>query len=235
MIRALLLLSVLFTFTPASRAAERERFFRRGRIQGPRGNENSLRIGRVPLGALQFAGNGCPAGTMRVVFAPDSLSFSVIFDQFVAEVKNGDRLRRDLIVCDALVPVQLPANMRMEITRVDYRGFSALPAGAVAELHSILNFWGPRGDLDRLNLRFRFTGPVTENYELSSDVITNGDTEVSPCGGAVVLRLRNQLRVVSRSKEASSVTLDSIDGAGHATYQVNWTSCQAPASRTALR
>lgn len=221
---------VLFAVTFEAEAGERERAFRRGAVQR-RGNEASLRVGRIPLGQLQFGGNGCPAGTMRVAFAPDSLSFSVLFDQFVAETKEGDRRGLDVMTCDALVPVQIPENTQMEITRVDFRGFSALPQGAYAELHSVFNFLGRGGDGDRMNLKYRFTGPTTENYEISSDVITNGDTEISPCGGTAILRIRNQLRVVAKSREQATVTLDSVDGSAHAVYQVSWRTCRANGGR----
>lgn len=209
-------------------ARERDFDFRKERPRF-RGNERSERVHRVALGRMNFAGNGCPEGTMRVVFAPDNLSFSILFDQFVAQLGQGEN-GRDVMACNAIIPIELPENMQMEITRVDFRGFVSLPQGSVANLISMFNFSGPGGDRDRMNMRFQFSGPVQDNYEISTDAINARgslqDTEISPCGGTVNLRVSNQLRLrARRSSEAAQVTIDSIDGAGNAIYHVNWRSC----------
>lgn len=213
-----------------SQALTRDRELRRGRF-AQRGNERSERVHRLNTGSAHYAGNGCPNGTMRVVFAPDYLSFTVIFDQFIAEAQGGRGQKRDLMNCTAVVPIEIPPNMQMEITRVDFRGFVSLPKQATAALVSSFNFTGPRGDRERMNMRYRFSGPVQDNYEISSDVlVANGripETEASPCGGTARLRIVNQLKVNTRSaRDAATVTLDSIDGAAHAVYQVNWRTCR---------
>lgn len=220
-----LFVSILMSFKASAR--EREHHFRKDRPR-MKGNERSERAHRVETGRLSHAGNGCPEGTMQVVFAPDNLSFTVLFDQFIAEVHPGDT-RRDLITCNALIPIQIPENMQMEITRVDFRGFVALPQSAHAALTSVFNFRDRRGERDRMNLRYRFEGPVMDDYEISTDVMRSSqDSELSPCGGAVQLRVKNQLKVVSRDRmEPAQVTLDSIDGASHAIYHVNWRSCRS--------
>lgn len=230
---ATFMFSLFFLFTTFSEYSQafnrdREGSFRRG--QGAqRGNERSERPGRVPVGSPQWGGNGCPAGTMQVSFAPDNLSFSILFDQFVAETAAGGRgARRDLMTCNALIPIEIPPNMQMEITRVDYRGFVALPAQSRAVLHALYNFRGRGGDGDRLNLRFNFQGPLTETYTLTTDLVNRGGTgtEVSPCGGSTVLRVYNQLQIVSRNQnEVAQATIDSIDGQANAVYYVNWKAC----------
>lgn len=209
--------------------ADRDRDFKRGRFH-QRGNERSERPQRVTPGRPVHGGNGCPQGTMSVAFAPDNLSFSILFDQFIAQTNPAPGERRDVMTCDIQVPVQLPDNMQMEITRVDFRGFVGLPeAGSRAILQSMFNFRGRGGDGDRLNLRYTFNGPVMDDYEISSDVIAvnaNNSTEISPCGGQTTLRIYNQLRLQSpRGSQPAQVTIDSIDGGAHAIYYVNWKSC----------
>ena len=177
-----LLIFCLSTLSTELFARDRDKNFNKGRGGPWRGNERSERPGRVPVGRPTWGGNGCPAGTMNVVFAPDNLSFSILFDQFIASAEGGKADRRDVMTCDALIPIELPANMQMEITRVDYRGFIALPQQARARLHALFNFRGRGGDGDRLNMRFDFSGPVMDNYEISTDLpnnITTG-TEMSP-------------------------------------------------------
>ncbi len=223
-------LFIILSLTQSVFAAERERSFRRG-WGGRFGNEQSQRPGRVRLDRPTYGGNGCPNGTMRVAFAPDNLSFSILFDEFVAQVPDVDRRRRDRMICDAIIPIEIPANMQMEITRVDFRGFVALPDRGRAVVHSRFNFRNPRGggrDGDRINIRYNFDGPIMEDYIISSDVSSGGrpaQTEVSPCGGQARLAVYNEVRINSRSREEASVSIDSIDGSSNAVYYVNWRSC----------
>jgi len=221
-----LALFTLMTFEASARDKERE--FRKERPR-QRGNERSERVHRVPTGQISYAGNGCPAGTMRVAFAPDNLSFSILFDQFVAEIAETAR-GRDAMNCSAVIPIEIPPNMQMEITRVDFRGFVNLPQRFQANLHSVFQFRGRGTQGDRLNLRFRFAGPVMDNYEISTNAMNaNGRTqesELSPCGGPAQLHVSNKLTLLARgSREAAQVTIDSIDGASNAVYYVNWRSC----------
>lgn len=223
------LLSFAFALPSHSFARDRDKNFGRGRGGPWRGNEHSQRPNNLQIGQPSSGGNGCPAGTMSVVWAPDNLSFSILFDQFVASAEPG--ARRDVMSCDALIPVTLPDNMQMEITRVDYRGFIMLPdARAKAKLHALFNFRGRGGDGDRMNLRFDFAGPVTDNYTISSDVLNGGgdapNPEVSPCGGTTQLRIFNQLVVQAPGRESQAqATIDSIDGQANAVYYVNWRAC----------
>lgn len=222
----------LISFSPAE-ARDRDQEFRKGR-GGSRGNERSERPGRLERGQLRHAGNGCPEGTMRVVFAPDNLSFTVLFDQFVADTATGPRGRRDRMSCEALLPVMIPEGQQMEITRVDFRGFAGVPAGGRATIHSVFNFVeGARGrgrDRDRINVRYNFSGPLAENYEISTgDMKGNRNStasETSPCGGEAMLRLKNDVTVTAPRGEQASLTIDSIDGSANAVYFVSWSSCR---------
>lgn len=214
-------------FSISALARDKDREFKKERPHH-RGNENSQRVTSITVGQPSYGGNGCPQGTMRAVFAPDNLSFSILFDQFVAEVSDS-KPRRDVISCEAYIPIAIPDGMQMEITRVDFRGFVGLPDRAQAQLHSIFNFRGRGGDGDKMNLRFRFQGPVMDNYEISTDAMqAQQDTELSPCGGSFHLRVMNQLRLVNPAKgQPASVTIDSIDGQQNAVYYVNWRACSA--------
>ena len=222
------LLASLFVYSFAE-ARERDRPFRRG-WGGFRGNERSERPGRVGVGEVRYRGNGCPDGTMRIVMAPDNLSFSVLFDKFVAETAPGVRPARDIMTCDATVGFEVPAGMQMAITRVDYRGFAGIPEGGRGALVSTLNFLDRnQRDRDRMHLRYQFFGPVMENYEISTGS-ENGEnsasSERSACGGIARLRIKNELRLQARrATENASVTLDSIDGAQNAVYFVSWHRC----------
>jgi hypothetical protein len=218
---------------------------------GPRGNEQSDRPGRVDHGTITYGGNGCPNGTMQAIFAPDNLSFTILFDQFVADTTTAAGGRTDVMSCDAILPISIPAGQQMEITRVDYRGFANIPAGGKGMLLSTFNFAGRNGfgfgngngggrngnaggglgnGRDRINLHFNFNGPVADNYELSSGSMNNGrgmpQTEVSPCGGNVSLVIHNAVQVSAPNGQQAQLTVDSLDGSSNAVYYVNWRACR---------
>jgi hypothetical protein len=218
----------LATLSLEAGARNKDRDFRRGK-GGRRGNENSERVTAISVGQANYQGNGCPAGTMQAVFAPDNLSFSILFDQFVAEIQTKGR---DVMNCSALIPISIPNNVQMEITRVDFRGFVNLPSNkSKAVLNSVFNFRGPGGDRDRMTLHYRFDGPSTTDYEISTSTLNDAgqtvdQTELSPCGGSFNLRITNQL-VVQSKEPGAQVTIDSIDGSSNAVYYVNWRACSA--------
>lgn len=241
---AILVLSSLMLSPISATAvpAERERAFRRDRGRF-RGNERSTRPGRIVPGQLRHGGNGCPEGTMRVIFAPDGLSFTILFDRFVAGTGSVEGGQRGAMSCDAVLSMNIPENQQMEITRVDYRGFVSVPAGGKGALSSMFNFVeqsrGARGtgqwrDRDRILIRYVFSGPQAENYEISTGAMNEGNglsqTEVSPCGGEARLRIRNAVRVTAPPGQEAQLTIDSIDGSSNAVYFVNWRECR-PAGR----
>lgn len=220
---------LIFSFSTFAHA-DRNRDFRRGHPRGGWGNDRSERIRNLPIGQTVYGGNGCPQGTMQALFAPDYLSFTLLFDQFVAETGTADnQRRRDVMNCDTSISLQIPEGMQMEISRVDFRGFVGLPERSRAVLNSVFSF----GRGERMNMRFNFEGPVMDNYEISSDTLNAGgnrtpENGLSPCGGPAVLRIMNSLKVTSPAKgQQASLTIDSIDGSSNAVYYVNWKACTA--------
>jgi hypothetical protein len=235
--RAIIFLASLLPAISFADGQNVDRDFRHGHGNGFKGNERSDRPGDFRHGPLSFGGNGCPAGTMRVVFAPDNLTFTILFDKFTADTTSSDGGQRGAMSCDAILPVTLPANQQMEITRVDYRGFVNVPQGARGALAAMFNFQGQdnhgrggNGNHDRINLRYIFTGPISENYEISTGDMTGGRgtplSEASPCGGDAQLRVRNVVRVISPHEQQAQLTIDSIDGSANAIYYVNWKACK---------
>lgn len=230
----LLIISALTVLVAAEPAlAARERIWKRGHRPRERGNERSERVRNVPVGQLSYGGNGCPAGTTQVSFAPDNLSFSILFDNFVAETNPSARQPRDVMRCNLVIPLDIPEGLRARITRVDYRGFVGIPAQGSAKLRSMYSFTmkrrGPRNDPERegeqIFLTETFRGPIMEDYFLSSDVMQDQDI-VSPCGGPTRLRINNEIVIQSRDRtQESRVTIDSIDGTGNTIYYLNWERC----------
>lgn len=219
---ALLCLSSLNAF------AGRDRNFREGRWRGGRnGNELSERIRqKIQNGRVMHAGNGCPNDSAQVVFSPDNLSFSIIFDRFVAEATAQRGLAMANVFCNTSIPIQIPAGMQMQIVSVDLRGFVGLPQRARAVLRSSFNLKLSRRESVRMNVQETFLGPRSEDYVASSEIMNDGENERSSCGGSVTLKITNLLTLQTMApQQLATFSLDSIDGASEAVYHVNWTKC----------
>jgi hypothetical protein len=240
----LLLLSLLatqLTFSlDASAGLGGERDMKRVRPR-ERGNERSERVTSLQVGAPVYAGNGCTQGTMAAVFAPDNLSFSILFDGFIAELSKDVNKKKDVMNCGVVIPMQIPEGMQLSITRVDYRGFMNLPEGVRGVFRSSYSFNKrernvEKGDGANVNLNYQFVGPKTEDYFISSDVLgdgTSGIAETSPCGGNVRLRINSAVKIAGPKGAEGQITLDSMDGSGseNAVYYVNWQKCTDPDRR----
>ncbi len=144
------------------------------------------------LGVPVFEGNGCRTGSVGFAITPNEQVLSVLFDDFKAEAGNGTLV--DNKVCNALIPIHIPNGYHLRLFQVDYRGFNALPKGAVGELSTEYEFQGTVTEREK---HFKpFKGPLEgEFYESSMKPIK------SPCGGLRVLNLRTTLVVRTNPKQ----------------------------------
>lgn len=105
-------------------------------------------------------GHGCPEGTSSITYAPDNKTFSIIFDNFMAQlpsasthsdnvdaIKNGllsgqynHSKHVDIKVCNIGMILNLPQNTRSATIQIgyDYRGFMSLALGQTAFFRSML-------------------------------------------------------------------------------------------------
>lgn len=198
-----------------------------------RGNERSEYLRTLETGAPAYGGSGCPKGSVSVAFAPDNLSFSVIYDKFVAGASG--RKFFDYKTCSMVIPIRVPEGMKLSLTRVDYRGFVSLPDrtsfGYLRSLYGFIpkvrNIYA-RGP-SSVFMNHTFTGPSTEDYFLSTDTLNRGKgavTESSNCGGTTYLRLENSLILWTKRGTEAQLTLDGLDGAGRSVYFMNWEKCR---------
>lgn len=196
--------------------------------QEPRsiGNERSERIrdNLIDPNQIIYQGTGCPTGTVSVVFAPDNLSFTVLFDRFIVETMPSTIQQRDTRNCKLIVPIAIPAGLQMEITRVDYKGLADLPRETQAQLKSSYAFAGSNGISSPVMLQYLFRGPLSEEYSLYAAGMRQNQR--SSCGGATRIMIDNDLGLISRSRDRNAqVTLDTVDANSKLVYYVNWVRC----------
>jgi len=152
---------------------------------------------------------GCPAGSYRIVTAPDGGSISILFDRFVVEGndRNSGFARAS---CAMEIPLNLPPGYSLGVWRADYRGYANLEEKQRAELQVEYGV----GFRDRSR---RFRRDVRGAYEgdyLFSERLNAGFMRRVGCGEAAVLNFRASLTLTSkRGARVGQMALDSVDGA----------------------
>ncbi len=175
----------------------------------------------LQLGAPSYGGTGCPGGSASTVLSPDNSELSILFDQYVAEAGNTTGKRVDVKSCNLAVPVRVPQGWSIAIFKVDYRGYTAIPAGAQSRFN-VEYFWaGSRGPrTTRI-----FNGPINQPYTITDQLLA--ETLVwSPCGADVNLRMNTSMMAQSNSRmEQTLATVDSADVSSGVIYHLQWRRC----------
>lgn len=169
-----------------------------------------------------YGGTGCPQGTARAIVSPDRQSFTMIFDQYVANASGSGALDRKN--CQILVNFDFPQGWSYSIFRMDYRGFYDLSAGASGSQQALYYFQGSAKQ-GRLNTNFH--GPSTGSYTLS-DTLGINDVVWSECTARRALNVNTSLLARVNPNNPSGyayLTTDSADGSVQTTYALQWKVC----------
>lgn len=174
-----------------------------------------------------YGGTGCPQGTARAVVSPDRQSFTMIFDQYVANAAGSGALDRKN--CQILVNFDFPQGWSYSIFRMDYRGFYDLSAGASGSQQALYYF---QGGVKQGRLNTNFYGPSSGSYTLS-DTLGINDVVWSDCTARRALNVNTSLLArVNPNNPAgyAYLTTDSADGSVQTTYALQWKQCSKSAS-----
>jgi hypothetical protein len=153
--------------------------------------------------SISYGGTGCPQGSVGSSFAADRLSFTLIFDQFVAWTGTGVPIEESSKNCQLNVNVHVPEGSGAACMSFDYRGYVQAPAGNGGTQQAIYYFGGTQIDGGATS----FQGPVAKDY-LESDYVLlpySGGAGVEP------LAVNSQVRV-NVAFDQAQITTDSIDG-----------------------
>lgn len=176
---------------------------------------------QLQLGQPQYGGNGCPGGSASTVISPDSQELSILFDQYIAEAGGATGRRIDRKSCNLAVPVRVPQGWSVAVFKVDYRGYSAVPAGAQVKLESEYFWAGARGP----KVSRAFNGPRSDSYTVTDELIAS--TLVwSGCGAEVNLRINSNVTAQTNNRlEQTMGTVDSVDISSGLIYHLQWKRC----------
>ncbi len=191
-------------------------------------NSDSEAVPGLMMHQPSYSGTGCPSGSANAVLSPDGKTLSVLFDSYVAEAGSHIGITRDAKGCQINIPFSVPAGYAVQVVKMDYRGFTALPAGARSTFGAGFRFLEINGRTTAARRVLRanvMVGPKTENFTLTSLVPR---AEFSPCGQNFVLGAESHLNVQSnRAGEQSLSTVDSLDAVQTPVkYSLRWIRCE---------
>jgi hypothetical protein len=163
---------------------------------------------RVYVQSNTYGGTGCPQGSVGQSFANDRLSFTMIFDSFVASSGPGVPVTESRKNCQLNINLRIPNGFSYSVATFDYRGYMNLPAGVAAEQKVTYYF---QGEVKQASAGLRFTGPVNRDY-LSRDTLGLAAMLWMACGRNVPLNVNSQVRLTGLLSRQAQVTSDSFDG-----------------------
>lgn len=205
--------------------------FSDGRGSAP-ANLDSEHVPGLGMRQPTYGGSGCPQGTVSAVISPDQRTLSVLFDNYIARAALGRT--RHAVDCAINIPFDVPPGYRVQVVKMDYRGFTSVPAGARSTFgagYRFLEINGQPVDEKRVMRAKVFVGPREENFTISSDI---RGAHWSPCGQRFTLQTES--RILAQTNTAGQevlTTVDSLDAVAQpAVYYLRWQRCSVHGDRS---
>lgn len=177
----------------------------------------------VEIDSIVWAGSGCPAGSVSSNVSDDNQAFTLLFDEYIAEIGPFVSKREKRKNCTINIDLSYPQGWSFSIFKVDYRGFASLDRGVKGTQKSTYYF---QGSSNSISMQSNFYGPTDEDY-VASDSLGLSALVWSPCGENRSLNINSQVRLDNRRNVNGSgiMTLDSIDGNIKQIYHIKWKRC----------
>ena len=186
---------------------------------------NVAKADDIALGVPAYGGTGCPQGSVGVTLTEDQKVLSIIFDQFVAQAGAGSGLFIDRKACNLAIPIHVPQGLSVSVVKIDYRGYTYVPAGAQARFDVEYFLKSFNSNSKGPSASRVFNGPVDDNYIFTNNLLVSS-TVWSACGEDVSLRVNTSLMARTNGKKYDVIaTLDSADIAAGIIYKLQWRKC----------
>lgn len=177
----------------------------------------------VKLRSIAFAGSGCPAGSVAGNVSQDLTAFTLLFDQYIAEIGPGVPFSEKRKNCQLNIDFDFPQGWSYSLLTLDYRGYVALDTRVTGTQQSSYYF---QGQFTTARLRTPMVGPIDQDYQIR-DVLGLSSVVWSPCGARRSLNINSEIRLDnSRNRLGRGLmTTDSIDGNVKLIYGIQWRRC----------
>jgi hypothetical protein len=180
---------------------------------------------QIRLGIPAYGGTGCPAGSASVSLTDDQSILSVLFDNFVAQAPTQQGAMFDRKSCNLRLPVSVGPGYQVALIAFDYRGFAAIPNGGRGTFEARYAYVGQRSPAV---FRKNFASGVVDNYSLKNELISTS-IDWTPCSTGRDLMLTvdaNILAMTNNQRQASNVSIDSVDVSAGLLYRLQLRRCQ---------
>lgn len=180
---------------------------------------------QIRLGVPAYGGTGCPAGTASVSLTDDQSILSVLFDSFVVQAPTAMNANFDRKSCNLRIPVSVGPGFQVALIAFDYRGFAAIPFGGRGSFEARYAYVGQRRPAI---FRKNFQAGRADNYSLKNELIST-TIDWTPCSTGRDLMMTvdaNILAVTNSSREATNVSIDSVDVSAGLLYAIQLRRCQ---------
>jgi hypothetical protein len=180
--------------------------------------------GSVFIKGVNFAGSGCPAGTVAIGFSDDKTNVNLAFDSYIASIGPGIAVTENRKNCLINFNIEYPPGWSYTIYSTDYRGFVSLDPKVTALQKSTYYFSNTPGQFEAQST---WTGPYSEDYYFT-DTFDALAVVWSPCKSATnTLNINTQIRLDnSKDKTATGmITTDSITHKVVHVLGVAWQKC----------
>lgn len=204
---------MLATFAGAAAAEDRSADFDRGEAPGD-----------FTIRSIVHAGTGCPAGSVAQNISPDGDAFTLLFDNFIAEVGPGISAREMRKNCQVLLDFDYPQGYQFALVDLQVRGFVSLDYN-VNGLQKTSFYY--QGQAQTGSVELPFVGEVDEDY-ISEATIPYSNQMWSPCNAKRPLNINTEVRINnSRNRRGTGLmTVDSVDGVVQHIYGIAWRRCR---------
>lgn len=178
----------------------------------------------VRIRDIKYAGSGCPAGSVGADVAGDLKAFTLLFDQYQANVGPGIPMIQKRKNCQINLALEIPGGWSYTLFTVDTRGYVSLEPGVRALQQSLYYF---QGQMRSGRLQTVVYGPADRNY-VARDQISMENQVWSPCGVSRSLNINTEVRVDNSAAPFAQglITVDSIDGQFKQIYGLQWRRCR---------
>lgn len=138
-------------------------------------------VNEVWIENLVTGGDGCPSGTVTESISDDRQAFTLIFDEFYAEVYDGRTM--DTNFCQINMTLHVPQGWQYSLATFDYRGYAYLEEGVAASQRASYYFTGDGATTNFMTFIEHDGYDFDDLYQVS-DTIGMQSVVWSPCGGS---------------------------------------------------
>lgn len=177
----------------------------------------------VTINNIVYAGSGCPAGSVAQNVSQDASAFTLMFDDYMAEVGPGVPFFAGRVNCQLNIDLSYPSGWSFTVISIDTRGFVELDPGVTALQQSSYYFQGQDGSAV---MSSNAVGPIDTDYDLT-DSLTSDALVWSPCGEQRSLNIDTEVRANNFGNPTGNglITTDSIDGQVTTVFAIQWQRC----------